>query len=116
MYHTENPELDAARWEDGLEAQQDLFEKLCEQKATLPENDPFTMEHLYESLCYTTKEHDKKVEEAMRAFSKSNSLEDGFLLASLLIGLTTSLQNQRIEEGFLFQNWLIHHNFNTFRF
>lgn len=98
MYYTENPELDTVRWEDGLEAQQDLFEKLCEQKATLPEYDPFTMEHLYESLCYTTKEQDKKVEEAMRAFDRSNHLDDAFLLASLLIGLTTSLQNKRIEE------------------
>lgn len=98
MFYTENPELDAVRWEDSLEAQQDLFEKLCEQKATLPEYDPFTMEHLYESLCYTTKEQDKKVEKAMRAFDKSNSLEDAFLLASLLMGLTASLQNQRIEE------------------
>lgn len=98
MYYTENPEIDAARWEDALEAQQDLFEKLCEQKGTLPEYDPFTTEYLYESLCYTTKEQDKKVEEAMKAFSKSNSLEDAFLLASLLIGLTTSLQSQRIEE------------------
>lgn len=101
MYYTGNPELDAVRWEDGLESQQDLFEKLCEQKATLPEYDPFTMEHLYESLCYTTKEQDKKVEEAMKAFSKSNSLEDAFLLASLLIGLTTSLQNDRIEEDII---------------
>ena len=98
MYYTENPELDAVRWEDSLEAQQDLFEKLCEQKATLPEYDPFTMEHLYESLCYATKEQDKKVEEAMRAFDKSNSLEDAFLLTSLLIELTTSLQDHRIEE------------------
>lgn len=98
MYYTENPELDAVRWEDDLQAKEDLFEKLWEQKATLPEYDPFTMEHLYESLCYTTKEQDKKVEEAMKAFSKSNRLEDAFLLASLLIGLTTSLQNTRIEE------------------
>ena len=97
-YYSENPEIDALRWETEKELQDDLFQYLYDQKQAKPEFDPCRVDNIVGALSSITKEQENMVESVLKKFTETNDPLDAYTFASMVYLFSESFQHSVIED------------------